>query len=243
LTTVLIALILNFITILSTSAQERQKIGESELKGAKKVNFKNKENSKADQRTKLRNEQIGKTLGEKISLTPNRTVNYMGIEVSRVASQDPKLFGADLISLSPEVQFGHINSLQRVFSSYIQKVFAYDSDDANTIALYLLYYNAMHRSEKSYFRNKYDPSLMDKLELDKIGLSDDYKNWSTSTQIILPLEISPLSKKIEIPLIELEREVDKVIETKVGGDVEKKRMIEIIKENKKEEEKISKILN
>jgi flagellar biosynthesis GTPase FlhF len=225
------------------SAQERQKIGESELKGAIKVNFKNRENSRADQGTKLRNEQIGKTLGEKISLTPNRTVNYMGIEVSRVASQDPKLFGADLISLSPEIQFGHINSLQRVFSSYIQKVFAYDSEDANTIALYLLYYNAMHRSEKSYFRNKYDPSLLDKLDIDKIGLSDNYKNWSTSTQIILPLEISPLSKKIEIPLIELEREVDKVIETKVGGEVEKKRMIEIIKENKKEEEKIAKILN
>ncbi len=243
LTTVLIALFLNFVMILSISAQERQKIGESELKAARKVNFKNRENSRADQGTKLRNEQIGRTLGEKISLTPNRTINYMGIEVSRVKSQDPKLFGADLISLSSEIQFGHINSLQRVFSSYIQKVFAYDSEDANTIALYLLYYNAMHRSEKSYFRNKYDPSLLDKLEIDKIGLSDDYKNWSSSTQIILPLEISPISKKIEIPLIELEKEVDKVIETKIGGEVEKKRMIEIIKENKKEEEKIAKIIN
>ena len=54
LTTVLIALFLNFVMILSISAQERQKIGESELKAARKVNFKNRENSRADQGTKLR---------------------------------------------------------------------------------------------------------------------------------------------------------------------------------------------
>jgi hypothetical protein len=229
--------------ITSLSSQDRQKIGESELKGAKKVNFKNRENSRADAGTRQRNDQIGRVLGEKITSTPQRTIQYMGIEITRFSSNDPNLFGADVISLSNEVSFGHINSLQRVFSSYIQKVFNYDPSDANTIAMYLMYYNAMHRSEKSYFRSKYDPELIKSLDVEKIGLSDNYRDWSRSTQMILPLEISPVSKKLEIPLIELEREVDKVIETKVGGEVEKKRMIEIIKEVKKEEEKIAKILN
>jgi hypothetical protein len=36
--------------------------------------------------------------------------------------------------------------------------------------------------------------------------------------------------------------VDKVIETKIGGDGDKKRMIEIIKETKKEEQKLAKII-
>lgn len=227
----------------SLLSQDRQKIGESELRGAKKVNFKNRENSRADAGTIQRNDQIGRVLGEKITSTPQKTIQYMGIEISRFSSSDPKLFGADVITLSSEVQFGHIHSLQRVFSSYIQKVFNYDPSDANTIALYLLYYNAMHRSEKSYFRSKYDPEMIKSLDVEKIGLSDNYRDWSKSTQMILPLEISPISKKLEIPLTELEREVEKVIETKVGGEVEKKRMIEIIKEAKKEEEKIAKIQN
>ncbi len=227
----------------SLFSQDRQKIGESELRGAKKVNFKNRENSRADSGTKQRNDQIGRVLGEKITSTPQRTIQYMGIEISRFTTTDSNLFGADVITLSSEVQFGHIHSLQRVFSSYIQKVFDYDSSDANTIALYLLYYNAMHRSEKSYFRNKYDPEMIKSLDLEKIGLSDNYRDWSRSTQMILPLEISPISKKLEIPLMELEREVDRVIETKVGGEAEKKRMVEIIKEAKKEEEKLAKIQN
>ena len=147
-----------------------------------------------------------------------------------------------MISIGREVNLGHINTLQRILSGYIQELFNYNQSSADTISKYVLYYNAMHRSEKSYFREKYSPEVLDSIDIEKLGLAVSYRDWAGSTQLILPLEISQFSKKVEIPLMELEKEVDKVIETKIGGDGDKKRMIEIIKETKKEEQKLAKII-
>ena len=231
------------IIILGTlSSQEKTRLGESEIKQAKKVEFRNRDNSRANSGIKAKQEEIGRILAEKISKNPNRTVNFNGYSVNRHLSSDAKFFGADVISINEDVSLGHINALQRILSGYIQELFNYNRSSADTISKYVLYYNAMHRSEKSYFRDKYSPEVMDSINLEKLGLSISYREWAGSTQLILPLEISQFSKKVEVQLMELEKEVDKVIETKIGGDGDKKRMIEIIKETKKEEQKLAKII-
>ncbi len=231
------------IIILGTlNSQDRTRLGESEIKQAKKVEFRNRDNSKANPASIAKQEETGRILAEKISATPNRRVNFNGYSIKRLSSSDSKFFGADIIIIGGDVSLGHINTLQRILSSYIQEIFNYKQSSADTISKYVLYYNAMHRSEKSYFRDKYSPEVLDTLDVEKIGLSVSYRDWPGYTQLILPLEISQYSKKVEIPLMELEKEVDKVIETKIGGDGDKKRMIEIIKETKKEEQKLAKII-
>ncbi len=230
------------ITIGTLYSQDRQRLGESELKQSKKVNFQNRDNSRANPGIIAKHEQTGRTLAEKVTSSPNKTAYFNGFSVQRISGSNPKLFGADIINMNRDVNLGHINSLQRILSSYIQELFNYNQSSADTISKYVLYYNAMHRSEKSYFREKYSPEVIDTLDIEKLGLSVSYRDWAGSTQLVLPLEISQYSKKVEIPLLELEREVEKVIETKIGGDGDKKRMIEIIKENKKEEQKLAKII-
>jgi hypothetical protein len=230
------------IIIGTLNSQEKTRLGESEIKQAKKVEFRNRDNSKANPDKIVIQEETGRVLAEKISANPNRTVNFNGYSVKRFSSSDSKFFGADVINIGADVSLGHINALQRILSSYIQELFNYNQSSADTVSKYVLYYNAMHRSEKSYFRNKYSTEVLDSLDIEKLGLAVSYKEWAGSTQLILPLEISQFSKRVEIPLMELEKEVDKVIETKIGGDGDKKRMIEIIKETKKEEQKLAKII-
>ena len=55
------------LSILSLSSQDKQRLGESELKNAKKIEFKNREGVKADSSTRQRNEEIGRILAEKIN--------------------------------------------------------------------------------------------------------------------------------------------------------------------------------
>lgn len=225
-------------------SQDRQRLGESELKSAKRINFINRENSKADRSTSLRQLELGRSLGERINREPSREARNSGISIQRLTSKDTSLFGADLISLTSGLEVGHINSLIRIFSGYIQEAFEYPQRDSEIIAKYLLYYNAMHRNEKSYFKERYIPAVTEKISVQAAGLSRNYRDWGGSSQLILPLEYSSVSRKVEIPLVELEKEVEKLnSETKVIPDGEKKRLIEIIKENKKEEERIVKLEN
>lgn len=224
---------------ISLVSQERQKLGESELKSAKKINFINRENSRADRSTSQRQFEIGRALGERISREPNRESKNSGVIVQRIISKEGDLFGADLINLTSDLGIGHINSLIRIFSGYIQEAFEYPPSDSEIIAKYLLYYNAMHRNEKSYFKEKYISAVTEKISVQSAGLSRNYRDWGGSSQMVLPLEYSTISRKIEIPLVELEKEVEKLnTETRVIPEGEKKRLIEIIKENKKEEERL-----
>lgn len=233
---------LTIILISGIHSQDRQRLGESELKRASRVDFINRESFKADRSTANRQTEIGRNLAIKLSSSQGKTIKDSGFTIKRIPGSESPKFGADLITITNQANYGHINSLIRIFAGYIGEAFDYSPRDSEIISKYLIYYNALHRNEKSYFRDKYAPSVVESLDVESVGLGKSYRDWAGSSQLILPLEVSPTSRKLEIPLMEMEREVEKLnSETKVIQDGEKKRIIEIIKENKKEEDKIVKI--
>jgi hypothetical protein len=236
-------IILAFILFIANSTiySQKVKLNEKELKSSTKVNFKNRSINRADISMIRENEEIGRKLSNEIDRNPEVPYSYKGIQVKRIGKQTDNKFSADILSLSKNSKYGHIHSLHRILSKYIQVGFQYDEESADSIAFYTLYYNAIHRNEKSYFQDKYIDDVIDELDIEKVGLSQDFKEWPGGTQIVLPLEVNPLSKKIEITLDELEREVNPIIEKTKEGEKEKNKLEEIITEKKEKDQKLAKI--
>ncbi len=219
--------------------QEKAKLGESEIRDSERIRFTNRSNARAAENVKRQNDQIGRKLSEMVESEPTQVHDYKGVSVRRVLADKEGLFGGDIISLDGDSSFGHINSVYRILASYIQNSFGYDEEKADIIALYVLYYNAMHRSEKSYFKTKYSPNLLDSLKVNSTGIGKTFKEWPGRTQIVIPLEASAFKEnEIDITLDELGNEVNKIIEEKKNGPEEKKKFAEVVKEKIIEEKKL-----
>lgn len=231
-----------FCLILSYSslfAQEKAKLGESEIRDSEKIKFTNRSNARAAENVKRQNDQIGRKLSEMIEAEPNSVHEYKDVSVRRIFAEKNGQFGGDIISLDSDSGFGHINSIYRILASYIQNSFGYQEDRADIIALYVLYYNAMHRSEKSYFKTKYSEKLLDVLKVNSTGIGKTFKEWPGRTQIVIPLEGNVLKEnEIDITLDELGNEVNKIIDEKKNGPEEKKKFAEVVKEKIIEEKKL-----
>lgn len=231
-----------FCLLLSSStllAQEKAKLGESEIRDSEKIKFTNRSNARAAENVKRQNDQIGRKLSEMIEAEPNAVHEYKDVSVRRIYADKNGQFGGDVISLDSDSGFGHINSIYRILASYIQNSFGYQEDRADIIALYVLYYNAMHRSEKSYFKSKYSEKLVDNLKVNSTGIGKTFKEWPGRTQIVIPLEGNVLKEnEIDITLDELGNEVNKIIDEKKNGQEEKKKFAEVVKEKIIEEKKL-----
>jgi len=224
---------------LSLFAQDKTKLGESEIRDSERIKFTNRSNQRAAESVKKQNDTIGKRLSEMIEKEPTKIHDYKGVTARRVLADKSGLFGGDIISLDEDSNFGHINSVYRILASYIQNSFGYSEEKADIIALYVLYYNAMHRSEKSYFKTKYAPNLIDLLKVNSTGIAKVYRDWPGRTQIVIPLETNILKEnEIDVTLDELGEEVNKIIEEKKNGPEDKKKFAEVVKEKIVEEKKL-----
>jgi hypothetical protein len=232
-------LLFQFLLTISLWA-ERPRVKESEIKGARKVNFYNRSNARASAKSKQEQEDTGKTLALRMEMDPEKSHNYKGVQIQRYPSTQEGILGADILFLEPNTKYGHVNSLQRMLSAYIQNSFEFSEENADTIALFTLYYNALHRNEKSYFRERFQPELQDNLDVEKTGISTNYKDWPGGTQLVLPLDYNEARGKQDIILEELVTEIERLPPKTVSNE-EKKKIEEIITERKAEDEKILKI--
>lgn len=214
---------------------ERPRVQEKELQGAKKVQFFNRANSRANSKLIQEQEELGRKLAKMVESNPNIPHRLKGIEVKRYASEKSGFMGADILSLGNEVNYGHFHSLKRLLASYIQNAFEFSESNADTIALFALYYNAIHRNQKSYFRDKYSPNVVNELDVEKVGLSQYYNDWPNNTQLVIPIDYNQISKREEISLEEIAKDVKELPEIKPE---DKKKMEEIIIEKKKETQNI-----
>ena len=220
-------------------AAQKAKLGESEIRESEKIRFTNRSNQRAADSVKKQNDSIGKRLSQMVESEPNGVHDYKGVSARRILGDKNGLFGGDVISLDEDSGFGHINSVYRILASYIENSFGYSEEKADIIALYVLYYNAMHRNEKSYFKTKYANNLSDVLKVNSTGIGKSYRDWPGKTQIVIPLETNILKQnEIDVTLDELGEEVNKIIEEKKNGLEDKKKFEEVVKEKIIEEKKL-----
>ncbi|PJZ27364.1 hypothetical protein CH352_09825 [Leptospira hartskeerlii] len=220
-------------------AQEGPKLGEKEVRSSGKVNFVNRSAARADEETKGSNAKTGAGLSEALKKNPSAPASSDGITAIRILPDEKeKKFGADLISIGKDADYGHINSIQRILSGYVKANFGYSDANSDTLATYILYYNAIHRKATDYVKRKYNTEVVKNAQNDKIGIGRRYTEWPGKTQIIIPIVTNILSDDgKDLDTDELEKEVNKDLDKKKEGQDDKKRMNDLQNEKAEEEKR------
>lgn len=238
-----IIICLTFVS-LSLTAQSKAPLGESEIKGSKKIEFINRSLRKASDEIIQENTEIGRKLAE--TLVKENTATVDGVKIQRVLPGADGKLGADILTLSESQSFDHVNSIARIIASYVEKSFQYKVGNAETLAQYILYYNATHRKDSKFFTKKYTEGVIAATSPDKLGIDTVYKNWPGKTQIIIPIEGNILKDSgKDLTTDELEKDVNKMVKdkekdpaTKHKMEDEAKKMDKLQTDKIKEEKKV-----
>ncbi|TGL21366.1 hypothetical protein EHQ47_11370 [Leptospira bourretii] len=217
-----IIICLTFVS-LSLTAQTKAPLGESEIKGSKKIEFINRSLRKASDEIIQENTEIGRKLAE--TLVKENTATVDGVKIQRVLPGADGKLGADILTLSESQSFDHVNSIARIIASYVEKSFQYKVGNAETLAQYILYYNATHRKDSKFFTKKYTEGVIAATSPDKLGIDTVYKNWPGKTQIIIPIEGNILKDSgKDLTTDELEKDVNKMVKDKEKDPATKQKM-------------------
>lgn len=227
--------ILCFFSVL-VYAQDKTKPDENEVNKSPKVRFVNKSNDRATDYTRDKDYQLGKSLAEKISQGKNYA-EAGGIRIERYKAESEDRHGADIITVKKNFHVGHIHSISRILSGFVQTSFDYPKKEADTLVFYILYYNVMHRNDVVFFAENYTAKSVERLKPETAGISTNYKDWPGRTQIVIPLEKNILkSKKTDVTIDELKKVNKDLVEK--NKDLDKKEDLDrLLTEKTKEERK------
>ncbi len=107
--------------------------------------------------------------------------------IHSVDSENPNGLDADILLLNDTAGVDHIRNLRRIISGFLQTAYAYDANDAETLAIFVTVYNAVYRGNLDAFRAKYKTSVIENLNEESVGLSTFWQDWAGKTQIVIPL--------------------------------------------------------
>ena len=183
----LLALALSFCSLAFAPAQEG--VDTEELKSsARRVEFVNFTGQHTVIETAEQIRGIGRGLATGVSAgaVPARWLTkYSVFHVPSVAGQ--KVFGADIFSIDADSRIDHISNVRRIVSAYLEQLYGYPRRDADVLALFVSYYNAVNRGDLPYFAGRYLPAVAARLDAAKVGISTKYFEWPGATQLVVPI--------------------------------------------------------
>lgn len=131
---------------------------------------------------------IGRSLAAQVQKgVPVASFQVKYTAIHAVDKAEPAKLDADIISLDKDSKIDHIDNVRRVVAAYLESLYGYPRGDADLLALFTSYYNAVYRSNLPYFGGKYKSLVMSYLDKDKVGISLRYYDWPGSTQLVIPL--------------------------------------------------------
>lgn len=212
--------------ILFTTSIFAYEVDIDEIK-SKRINFTNYagKGSKSESVSEIKS--IGYRLSNRVKNGKEDTVfrYYMKYSVVRALAGDgDKKFSADIIFLDKNARVDHIRNVRRIISAYLEGMYGYTEREADAIALYTTYYNALYRGNTGYFSSKYSDTVMKHVTKRNAGISTIWKDWPGNTAIIIPL--TEENKRGEIGNIDpfiisddnVKKEVKKEKENKTATD-------------------------
>ncbi len=134
---------------------------------------------------------IGIYLGNQFSITEAmRSYNSRYTIIHAFTEQGEGLFNADILVIEKDAVVDHIKNVRRILSGYLESAYSYTREDADLIAEFASYYNAVYRGDFQYFISAYNQVVIDNLDSSKAGISTRYLEWPGATQLVLPLTAS-----------------------------------------------------
>lgn len=186
-----------------------------------------------------------RVIGETLALLrqTNRQIFYPDMKYSILRAVDERQtngFDADIVEIHTNARIFHVRYIQALLSFYLAKTFSYERKENETIAWFIVYYNAAHRGDWTFFQNRYKSVVMSFLSQQKVGLARRYTDWPGKTQIVIPLSQNPLNQSLRLDTLSLgdEKTIETLRRQPDKGVEQRRELIEIQKEQVKEEEKI-----
>jgi hypothetical protein len=107
--------------------------------------------------------------------------------IHAVSKEEPEKLSADIFSINKEAKVGHIDMVRLITTSYLINKYGYTRQDAETLSLFLSYYNAIYRGNINYFSGKYKNIVLKYINAQNAGISTKYFEWAGATRMLIPL--------------------------------------------------------
>lgn len=131
---------------------------------------------------------LGKSLAS-MSTQDNRlyTISNKYSVVEATNNENDNLYSAAVISIDRSARVDHIRNVRQIVAGYLEGKYNYSAKDADTLAFFLTFYNAIYRGNLAYLRTVYKPQVFDYLDESNAGISTNYSDWPGKTRLIIPL--------------------------------------------------------
>ena len=177
-----------FIFLFTLSNIYSQSVNIDELKTNNKIEFINYEQKITDVHNIHDVRGIGKFLSGELNTGKEIAwyeTKYWAIHA--FDSEDLEKNGADIISLEKNVIILHINWIRHIITGFLQSQYNFSEKDARLLAIFITYYNAVHKGNIPYFTDNYQPIVLENISESNAGLSTYYKDWAGNSRVIIPL--------------------------------------------------------
>ncbi|HRU65288.1 MAG TPA: P83/100 family protein [Spirochaetota bacterium] len=213
-----------------------------EIYKAGKVDFTNYEGRDKKSESISQIKSIGYQLAYKKSNSTNAEIfhYYMKYHIVSLTSNDSEKYSCDIFFIDKDASVDHIKNVRRILSAYIEQAYNYSVREADSIALYLTYYNAVHRGEMDFFTSKYTPEITKYVNQQNIGISTKYYQWPGKTAIIIPLTAKSFkdSEKTIDPFAISDEKTNKEVKNNKENNQDREVMQEIKKKDLEKDKKI-----
>ncbi len=221
--------------IVSSMLHSQTGVNQPELEKSKPVEFINNTKTTGKGEAVSAIQSIGKSLagakGDRYTLSGKYTILH------RVDPSSP-LLSADVFILEKNARVDHIKNVRRILSGYLVNRYKYSQSDANAIAVFITYYNAVYRGDMNTIKERYSPVVVSVLDAKKAGIALNYREWPGATQMLIPLGDTRKPDAIEISD---EKVIDELRKEDKKGIEEREKIVELReKETEREKEKIKK---
>jgi hypothetical protein len=219
-----------------------QELAEEEIRGVARgeVSFFNYEgpHEKVESAEEIRS--IGSRLSTAVdSSGTDRAEYHAKYRIVRIEpEEDSELYGADVFSILEGAVVDHIDNVRRILSGYVQRRFGYSKEEADTIAVFISFYNAIHRGDMEYISGTYGQNVVNALDPEKAGIAIRYDQWPGQTQMLIPLRLLGAQAALSTDTVGEDEVVEGMREQEEDRGVEdRKKMVEIRDRELEEEER------
>ena len=231
------AVLIAFIPLAGICAQE---LAEEEIRGVARgdIEFQNYEGPHAKIETAEEIRSIGESLSAALTEETREAGYFTKYRIRSIAPrEDSELYGADVFSLGEDAAVDHIDNIRRILSGYIQRKFGYDREESETIAVFLTYYNAVHRGDMEYIEQTYHSGVVEVIDPERAGIATRYSEWPGKTQMLIPLRRVGDREALSTDTVGEEEVVEEMRQQEEDRGVdERKEMVEIRDEELDEEQ-------
>lgn len=99
---------------------------------------------------------------------------------------------ADIFILEAGAEVDDVVNIMRMVGGYLQAAYNYSSADAQILARFIVYYNAVFRGNLAYFGGVYKTIVMANVTAENAGIATTYTEWPGRTRMLVPLSAGAL---------------------------------------------------